>query len=154
MINFNCLFSLYQDYKIKVIIKVKKITVPIIGEEITSRFGNDEEEWEKLDKTDSVTLKFLKAAHSFIPQAKEAGTDFKNAAFIFAQVGREFVIKAGNADWEFYFSEEDDGKIRGKCVRKGSWLRYVWDPIKETVISFGKTVLNAISSRAAKQIGE
>ena len=153
MINCYCLFSLYQDYNKDVIIEVQKITVPVIGKEITDRFGADEEEWEKLDKTDRVTLKFLKAAHSFIPQAKEAGTDFENAAFIFAQVGKEFVIKSGNGDWEFYFSEEDDGKIRGKCFRKGSLLRYLWDPIKETIIGLGKTLLQAISGRALAYIG-
>ena len=62
------------------------------------------------------------------------------------------MIKAGNADWEFQFTEEDDGRIRGKCLRK-SLLRYLWDPIKEVIIGIGKTILNAITGRVLPQIG-
>lgn len=57
----------------------------------------------------------------------DAGADLTNAAFIFAQPGSEFVIKAGGGDWEFYFTEESDGEIRGHCVRIGSFCRWAWD---------------------------
>lgn len=151
-IYFNFFASFYQDYNEDVIIKVRKITPPAIGAEIKRRFGEDEEKWEELAKADSDTLKFLKAAYSFIPEAREAGTDFTNAAFIFAQVGREFVIKAGDGDWEFYFAMKDDGKIRGECVRKGELWRYIWDPVREFVTGLGKTVRNAIEGRVRKKL--
>ena len=61
-----------------------------------------------------------------------AGADLNNASFIFAQPGREFVLKAGHGDWEFYFSQSNDGNIYGRCVRK-PMLRYIWDEAKKVV---------------------
>ena len=81
-----------------------------------------------LDEIGKATLKFLRASISFIPEAMEAGADMRNASFIYAQPGREFVIRAGNGDWEFYFSQKDD-EISCHCVRK-PMFRYVWDGIK------------------------
>ena len=107
------------------IIVVRKITPIALGNEIRRRFGEDDSTIN--NEQEKTTLKFIKAAISFIPEAKDAGTDFTNAAFIFAQPRREFVIKAGKGDWEFYFSEEADGKICGKCVRTGSIWRYLWN---------------------------
>ena len=46
------------------------------------------------------------------------GADLSNAAFIFLQSGREFVIQAGNVDWEFFFSEDLKYTVHGHCVRK------------------------------------
>lgn len=99
-----------------------------------------------------MTLKFIKTAISFIPEAKKAGTDFTNAAFIFAQPGREFVIKAGNGDWEFYFSQEADGKVRGHCVRKGSLWRYLWDGVGGFIATYGGPVLSTILPMGVKAL--
>ena len=38
---------------------------------------------------------------------------------MFMLPGREFVIRAGDGDWEFFFSEDDRGEVSGQCVRKG-----------------------------------
>ena len=35
------------------------------------------------------------------------GTDLSNAAFIFSQPGRDFVIQTGNDDWEIFFDEKN-----------------------------------------------
>lgn len=141
-----------KDYGKDVTIKVDKITAPVIGREITKRFGEDEEKWDNLSKADSVTFKFLKAAYSFIPEARNAGADLTNAAFIFQQIAREFVIKAGEGDWEFLFSEEEDSKIRGKCVRKGALWRYIWDPLRELVTEVAQTVRDAIVGRVRAKL--
>ena len=62
-----------------------------------------------------------------------------NAAFIFAQPGREFVIKAGGGDWEYHFSEDESGRIWGRCVRLP--LRYyLWDRAMEVVRCFGSAI--------------
>ena len=83
---------------------------------------------EYLDGHDQTTLEFLKAALYFLPTALEDGADLGNAVFLFAQAGSEFVIKAGNGDWEYYFSEEYPNQITGTCVRK-PWLRFFWDKV-------------------------
>ncbi|KAL9965270.1 hypothetical protein ACROYT_G029045 [Oculina patagonica] len=113
-------------YPEEVFIQVDKITSVALGKEVLKRCG-DEDQQKKLNETRKATLKFLKAATSFIPHAMDAGADLTNAAFIFAQPGSEFVIKAGGGDWEFYFTEESDGEIRGHCVRIGSFCRWAWD---------------------------
>lgn len=145
-------FWFYQDYGEDITITVKKITAPVIGGEITRRFGKDEEKWDDLNKADSDTLKFLKAAYSFIPLAVSAGADLNNAAFIFQQIGREFVIKAGDGDWEFLFLVEEDSKIRGNCVRKGAIWRYIWDPIREFVTEVAKTARVALVGQVRKKL--
>ena len=78
--------------------------------------------------------------------AFDAGTDFDNVAFIFAQNEREFVIKAGNGDWEFLFTQEDDGRIHGKCCRKGSHWRYVWDQAREVIVPILNTARQVIQN--------
>ena len=78
-----------------------------------------------LDEQGRTTLLFMKAAISFIPLALDAGADLRNPSSTFAQPGREFVIKSGNGDWDFYFSQEKDGSIYGRCVRKPA-LCYFW----------------------------
>ena len=80
-----------------------------------------------------TTLRFLRAANSFIRDAEEDGADMENAAFILRQPGREFVIISGNGDWEYDFCEDEDGVIYGRCVRK-PFLRYVWDNVLSKVV--------------------
>lgn len=82
--------------------------------------------------------------------AFDAGTDFDNVAFIFAQNEREFVIKAGNGDWEFLFQEEDDGRIHGKCYRKGSLWRFLWDQAREVIVPIEKVVQQFLQSETSK----
>ena len=45
--------------------------------------------------------------------------DLTNAAFIISQPGKEFIIQAGNGDWEFFFSEDAKDVVHGCCVREG-----------------------------------
>ena len=82
-----------------------------------------------LDEQGRTTLMFMRAAISFIPLALDAGADLRNSSFLFAQPGREFVIKSGNGDWEFYFAQDNDGNIYGRSVRKPA-LRYIWEGVK------------------------
>ena len=97
---------------------VKKISSTILGREITKRCGN-EGQHKDLSEKDQTTLRFLQSAISFISDAVNMGADLTNAAFIFSQSGREFVIQAGNGDWEFFFSEDANNVVHGRCVRKG-----------------------------------
>ena len=69
-----------------------------------------------LNETGRVTLRFLRAAIDFIPTALRISGDLSNASFLFAHPGNEFVIKAGDGEWEFYFSQRTDGTIHGRCV--------------------------------------
>lgn len=93
------------------------------------------------DGHDETTIKFLKAAIHFLPMALDDGADLTNAVFLFAQAGKEFVVKAGRGDWEYYFSEENSNQITGKCVRK-PWLRFFWDKVSSAVCRFGETLLS------------
>ena len=70
-----------------------------------------------LDEKKKTSLRFLRAAISFIQDALKDGADLHNAAFIFAQPGTEFFIQAGHGDWEFFFSENQFGVINVRCVR-------------------------------------
>lgn len=124
-----------QDYRRKIRIYVNKITPAALGQELLKQCGN-EGRHAYLDATRYTTLRFLRAAISFIPDACDEGADMRNAAFIFAQPGREFVIKAGHGDWEFYFLEDQFGSICGRCVRK-PFRHYVWDKTKSVVRCFG-----------------
>lgn len=81
----------------------------------------------------------MRTAISFIPDAQNDGGDMRNAAFILSQPGQEFLIQAGNGDWEFYFAEEEDGRIYGRCVRK-PFLRYMWDGFMSVVRSVGSFI--------------
>ena len=109
---------LFKDYPSDMIFYVKKISSTFLGKEITKRCGN-EGQHNDLEEKDKTTLKFLQAAISYISEATNMGADLSNAAFIFSQPGREFVIQAGNGDWEFFFSEDLKNTVHGHCVRKG-----------------------------------
>ncbi|KAJ7389458.1 hypothetical protein OS493_031427 [Desmophyllum pertusum] len=111
-----------QSYPLR--IYVDEITAPVLGRELVRRCGN-EGQHRYLDAIGHTTLRFLRAAISFIPDALNDGGNMRNAAFILSQPGREFLIQAGSGDWEFYFSEYANGAIYGRCVRK-PFLRYVW----------------------------
>ncbi|KAJ7389470.1 hypothetical protein OS493_031439 [Desmophyllum pertusum] len=116
----------FPDYKqfSKDIKHVSQITPSHLGEILIQLCGN-EGKHPYLDEQGRSTLQFMRAAIYFIPFAMRAGADLRNASFIFAQPGREFVIKAGQGDWEFYFSQSDDENIHACCVRKPR-LRYIW----------------------------
>ena len=125
--------SLFQHYSRSrnVRIYVNQITSPVLGRELVRRCGN-EGQHRYLGDTGYTTLRFLRAAISFIPDALDDGANLRNAAFIFAQPGREFLIQAGRGDWEFYFSEDDRGDISGRCVRK-PFRRYIWDGCRSII---------------------
>lgn len=115
------------DFEKNVRIVVYKITSPALGAEVRKLESKG-----RLTEHDRTTIKFFKAAINFLPTAMEDGADLTNALFIFAQPGREFTVKAGKGDWEYYFSEEGYNNITGKCVRR-PWLRFVWNGITSTV---------------------
>ena len=52
------------------------------------------------DRHDETTIKFLKAAIHFLPMALDDGADLTNAVFLFAQAGKEFVVKAGRGEFQ------------------------------------------------------
>ncbi|CAH3145343.1 unnamed protein product, partial [Porites evermanni] len=136
-----------QFYKFK--IEVNEITGLVIGKEIRKRCGN--EGWHQdLDDVDRTTLRFLRAANSFIPDARDDGANMRNSnsfipdarddganmrncAFILRQPGSEFVIISGNGDWEYDFCEGADGEIYGRCQRM-PLLRYAWNAAKSAVV--------------------
>ncbi|XP_078379076.1 uncharacterized protein LOC144662190 [Oculina patagonica] len=120
-----------KQFSKNLLIHVSTITAPYLGKILVELCGN-EGRHPYLDEQGRTTLLFMRAAISFIPFALEAGADLRNASFIFAQPGREFAIKAGKGDWEFYFSQDNDGNICGRCVRKPA-LRYIWDEVKKVV---------------------
>ena len=132
-------FSVSQHYSPNVRIHVKKITSPVLGREIIKRCGN-EGQHPYLDWRGKTTLKFLRASISFIPEVIDIAGDLSNASFIFTQPGQEFVIMAGNGDWEFYFSQGYDNEIHGRCVRKPT-LRYIWDKASSTIRRIGSFLL-------------
>lgn len=118
---------------------MKEITSPVLGSELIKRCGN-EGQHSRLDEEGKTTLKFLRAAISFVPEVIDVGGDLSNASFIFSQPGREFVLIAGNGDWEFYFSQGSDSGIHGRCVRKPT-LRYIWDKASSTIRRIGSFLL-------------
>lgn len=128
----------FQHYRSDVKIYVREITAPVLGRELIKRCGN-EGEHPYLDRMGRTTLRFLRAAISFIPDAQDDGGNMRNAAFILSQPGQEFLIQAGNGDWEFYFAEEADGQIYGRNVRK-PFLRYMWDGVKSVVSRIGSFI--------------
>lgn len=137
--------SMASDFAGKFRINVKKITAPVLGDEImkvkNKLYLNDH---------DQTTIKFLKAAINFLPMALEDGADLTNAVFLFAMPGSEFVVNAGKGKWEFYFSEKNPNKITGKCVHK-PWLTYVWDKVSSAVLRFGGTLLS-IGTRSLRAL--
>lgn len=112
-------------------ILVREINGRTIGREILKRCGH-EGQHPYLEAADKTTLRFLRAANSFIPDAQDDGADMKNAAFILRQPGREIVLRSGAGDWEYNFCEDSDGEIYGRCLRK-PFLRYAWDNVKSAV---------------------
>ncbi|KAL9965269.1 hypothetical protein ACROYT_G029044 [Oculina patagonica] len=134
-----------EDYPSDRRIRVNKISRTILGKEVTKQCGNEGRHGD-LNKTGQTTLRFLRTAISFIPDAIDAGADLTNAAFIFAQPGREFVIEAGGGDWEFYFSEDEKDEIQGCCVRKGktpSLRSSFWNGYETSIawLDYAKTTL-------------
>ncbi|CAH3145341.1 unnamed protein product [Porites evermanni] len=113
-------------------VRILEINGRAIGREITRRCGN-EGQHRYLNNVDWTTLRFLRAANSLLPDARDDGANMRNCAFILRQPGREFVIISGNGDWEYDFSEDADGEIYGRCVRK-PFLRYAWDGAKSAVV--------------------
>ena len=109
------------------IIKVKQINSHILGEKINSL--QKKNAFSSLSELDQTQVKFLREAIHFIPQALNDRANLKSAIFIFALPGRQFAFKSGAGDWEYYFSQDNNNKITGRCTRK-PWVYYVWDAIK------------------------
>ena len=133
-----------QFYEIT--IEVDEITGLVIGKQIRKRCGN--EGWHQyLNDMERETLNFLRAANTFIPDAKDDGANMRNCAFILRQPGREFVIISGNGDWEYDFCQAADGEIYGRCIRK-PLARYAWDRARSAVVrvcSFARSGLRALT---------
>ncbi|KAL9965879.1 hypothetical protein ACROYT_G029733 [Oculina patagonica] len=127
-----------QQYHRDVKIYVREITAQVLGRELIRRCGN-EGQHPYLDATGRTTLRFLRTAISFIPDAQNDGGDMCNAAFILSQPGQEFLIQAGDGDWEFFFAEEADGQIYGRNVRK-PFFRYAYDRVKSVVSRIGSFI--------------
>ena len=144
---FYLFFNFFQHFPENVTIKVPNINPVSLGKELLRRCGN-EGQWPYNDAVTTTTLKFLQASISYIPLALETSADLSNAAFILSQPGNEFVIRSGNADWEFYFSQDYKGDISGKCLRK-PYLRYYYDKISSTV----RSILSLASAPFMKMIG-
>ena len=124
-------------------IEVNEITGLVIGKQIRKRCGNEGRHL-YLNDVDRMTLRFLRAANSFIPDARHDGANMRNCAFILRQPGSEFVIISGDGDWEYDFCEGADGEIYGRCTRK-PFLRYVWDAARSVVVRLFSTGLRALT---------
>ncbi|XP_015780079.1 PREDICTED: uncharacterized protein LOC107357954 [Acropora digitifera] len=133
-------------------ILVKEINGCTVGKEIIKRCGN-EGHHPHLRSEDKATLRFLRAANSFIPDAENDGADMKNAAFILRQPGREFVLKSGNGDWEYDFCEDSDGQIYGRCIRK-PLLSFVYDKTTSTVVRLVKFLIPYVPWGGLKALTE
>ena len=126
------------------VIRVREISKVTIGREEVRRCGNEGSALRRLRQREitfeeyyaiETTRRILRAARSFIPDAQEDGADMNNAAFILSIPGRDFVIKAGNGDYEYVFEEGDDGKIYGRCVRQ-RFIRYAYNGVTNTISRF------------------
>lgn len=115
---------------------VQEITPVELGRFLVKTCGN-EGQHPYLDEKGKTTLKFLRASIAFIPEAiAEYGANMRNGSFIYAQPGNEFVITAGNGDWEFKFSQsQNPNEISCDCLRKPMW-RYLWDGVVWTCSQF------------------
>ena len=127
------------------VIRVKEISKVALGREEVKRCGNEGSAWSSLAQGEityeefiaiETTRRILRAARSFIPDAQDDGADMKNAAFILSIPGRDFVIKAGDGDWEYVFEEDEYGEIYGRCVRQ-HWFRYGYNKVTN---AFGRIV--------------
>ena len=103
------------------LINVSEITAVKLGKILVKYCGN-EGRHPHLNETERVALRFLQEAIDFVPSALEMAGDLRNASFLFAHPGNEFVIKAGDGEWEFYFSQRTDGTIHGRCVHMPNHL--------------------------------
>lgn len=133
------LFALsFQDYPSNMTFYVKKISSIILGKEIIKWCGS-EGKHKDLNEDDQTTLRFLQTAISFVSDAVNMGADLTNAAFIISQPGRQFVIQAGNGDWEFFFSEDANNVVHGRCVHKGpkQVRRHIWNSCVSFVSNLG-----------------
>lgn len=110
---------------------VSEITVPALDKLLIEECGN-ECQHPHLSEEKKATLRFLRAAISFVPLALDAGADMQNASFFFAHLGMEFAVVAGKGEWEFLFYPDYHGQLCGYCVRK-PWLRYICDGVISTV---------------------
>ena len=125
-------------------IRVREISKVTIGQVEVRRCGNEGSPSRRLRQREitheeyyaiETTRRILRAARSFIPDAQEDGADMKNAAFILSIPGRDFIIKAGDGDWEYVFEEGQDGEIYGRCVRE-TLTRYIYNRATNTIGRF------------------
>lgn len=124
-------------------IDVEEITPYILEEKINSL--QKKNAFSSLSEFDQTRVKFLREAIHFIPQALNDRANLKSAIFIFALPGRQFAFKSGAGDWEYYFSQDNNNKITGRCTRK-PWVYYVWDVIKSACSKIPQLLSDLLSS--------
>ena len=124
-------------------IDVEEITPYILGEKINSL--QKKNAFSSLSEFDQTRVKFLREAIHFIPQALNDRANLKSAIFIFALPGRQFAFKSGAGDWEYYFSQDNNNKITGRCTRK-PLVYYVWDVIKSACSKIPQLLSDLLSS--------
>ena len=105
--------------------------------------GRQEGRHPYLEGEDEVTLRLLRAANSFLPDAADDGADMKNAAFILRQPGFEIVLKSGKGDWEYDFCEDSDGEIYGRCIHQPIFY-FAWDKGKSVVVRICKFAVSLV----------
>ncbi|XP_068708459.1 uncharacterized protein [Montipora foliosa] len=113
-----------EDHPRRDMILLNKITAAALAREMVRRCGNEGRQ-QYLDDSRKTTLRFLRAAISFIPEALDDGADMSNAAFFSMEPGCDFTIKAGHGDWEYCFSEDGLSSRSFRLVR-APLLRYCW----------------------------
>ena len=124
-------------------IELEEITPDVFGEKIY--FLQKKKGFSSLSEFDQTQVKFLREAIHFIPQALHDRANLKSAIFIFALPGRQFAFKSGAGDWEYYFSQDNNNKITGRCTRK-PWVYYVWDVIKSACSKIPQLLSDLLSS--------
>ena len=124
-------------------IELEEITPDVFGEKIY--FLQKKKGFSSLSEFDQTQVKFLREAIHFIPQALNDRANLKSAIFIFALPGRQFAFKSGAGDWEYYFSQDNNNKITGRCTRK-PWVYYVWDAIKFACSKIPQLLSDLLSS--------
>ena len=124
-------------------IELEEITPDVFGEKIY--FLQKKKAFSSLSEFDQTQVKFLREAIHFIPQALNDRANLKSAIFIFALPGRQFAFKSGAGDWEYYFSQDSNNKITGRCTRK-PWVYYVWDVIKSACSKIPQLLSDLLSS--------
>ena len=124
-------------------IELEEITPDVFGEKIY--FLQKKKAFSSLSEFDQTQVKLLREAIHFIPQALNDRANLKSAIFIFALPGRQFAFKSGAGDWEYYFSQDNNNKITGRCTRK-PWVYYVWDVIKSACSKIPQLLSDLLSS--------